>query len=108
MRPPYHEPEAITSSCSRATLDLNSSVPSGIVPAVPTCRFCPRVIDDQFALTVREPGGDWARVVEPTCLRCLALLRRAGAGGLKLKASGERWYLGHGRGLYDAPHERGC
>ena len=26
--------------------------------------------------------------------------------GLRLKATGERWYLGHGRGLYDPAHER--
>ena len=70
--------------------------------------FCPRATDDCFALTTQATDGDWERVVEATCTRCLALLRRAGAGGLKLKVSGERWYLGHGRGLYDAPHERGC
>ena len=73
---------------------------------MPACRFCPRATDDQFALTAWGPDGDWERVVEAACPRCLALLRRAGPDGLKLKATGERWYLGHGRGLYDAPHER--
>ena len=93
-------------TASSATLDLRSSAASGTVPDVPTCHFCPRSTDDRFALTAQALNGDWERVVAPTCPRCLALLRRAGADGLRLKATGERWYSGHGRALYDAPHER--
>lgn len=73
--------------------------------SVAICRFCSRSTDDRFALTAWAPSGNWRRVVEPTCARCRALLRRAGADGLRLKATSERWYLGHGQGLYDAPHE---
>ena len=91
---------------TRATPNLGSSPKFDMVRSVPACHFCRRSAEDLFALTTCTPGDDWARVVEPACARCLALLRRSGPDGLRLKSSGERWYLGHERGLFAAPHQR--
>ena len=68
------------------------------------CTFCQRPARDSYALTRRS--DDWERLVSPVCVRCLALLRRAGAKGRRLKGAGETWWLGHGAGLFTAPHER--
>ena len=68
------------------------------------CVFCQRPARDSYALTRRS--DEWERTVAPVCGRCLALLRIAGEKGRLRKGTGETWYLGHGRGLYAAPHER--
>ena len=68
------------------------------------CTFCRRPARDSYALTRRS--DEWERLVAPVCGRCLALLRRAGAKGRRLKGTGETWWLGHGAGLFTAPHER--
>ena len=63
------------------------------------CTFCTRESADKYALT-RQSGEEWERVIEPVCQRCRRLLDRA--EGRVLKATGERWYLGHGVGLFEA------
>lgn len=71
--------------------------------SVPACTFCVRMAHDSYALTHRN--SDWGRVVAPVCGRCWTLLRRAGVRGRRLKATRQRWYLGHGQGQYGAPQE---
>ena len=68
------------------------------------CTFCRRSARDSYALTRRS--DEWERLVATVCDRCLLLLRAAGDKGRKLKATGETWWLGHGSGLFTAPHER--
>ena len=68
------------------------------------CTFCQRPARDSYALTRRT--DEWERLVAPVCGRCLALLRKAGGNGLRLKGTGETWWLGHRAGLFAAPHER--
>ena len=80
------------------------SPPTSGVTISAVCTFCQRPAQDSYALT--RQFTDWERLVAPVCDRCLLLLRAAGDTGRRLKATGDRWYLGHGQGLYDAPHER--
>ena len=68
------------------------------------CTFCQRPAGDCYALTRRS--DEWERLVAPVCGRCLTLLRKAGVKGRRLKGTGETWWLGHGGGLFTAPHER--
>ena len=63
------------------------------------CIFCPGESADKYALT-RQSGEEWERVIEPVCQRCRGLLGRA--EGRVLKTTSERWFLGHGVGLFEA------
>ena len=63
------------------------------------CALCGRPAGAKWALTAclgdsTNPGA-WRREVLPTCPRCLRALEKAGAEGVKLKRTGERWYGGH-------------
>src|SRR5437899_12876989 len=64
---------------------------------VARCAFCPRVaiFGGTWAVTAQAIDGSWRREILPLCPRCNRLLREAGRDGLKLKATGERWYGGH-------------
>ena len=45
-------------------------------------------------------------MVEPLCIRCNFYLGKAGSAGLRIKATGERWFPGHVHGgsmKIDAP-----
>ena len=68
------------------------------------CSFCPRYSTGNYALTRLKGNPErlasWERVIEPVCPRCWRLLDRA--EGRVLKATGERWFLGHGVGLFEA------
>ena len=66
---------------------------------VAPCTFCPRDSAGDYALT-RQSQDTWERVIEPVCRRCWAALDRT--QGRLLKATGERWLLGHGVGSFDA------
>lgn len=90
---------------------MRPSVPAGLtrqptygVTISAVCTFCQRPASDSYALTCR--GDEWERLVVPVCGRCLALLRRAGNRGRRLKGTRETWWLGHGNGMYTAAHER--
>ena len=66
------------------------------------CVFCDRSPAPTFALTIQN--GDprettsWRREVLPVCPRCHKALAEVGRTGRVLKATGERWWLGHGIG----------
>ena len=66
---------------------------------MPSCSFCPRPSVGNYALTGRS-GDSWQRVIAPLCRRCGYALDRT--KGRTLKATGERWYLGHGVGSFEA------
>ena len=62
------------------------------------CTFCQRTARDSYALTRR--ADEWERLVASVCGRCLALLRRAGDRGRRLKGTGETWWLCQRRVLF--------
>ena len=59
-----------------------------------------------FALTAcrgdRKRRQSWRRLVLPLCPRCHRHLVVAGAEGRRLKATGERWWRGHGVGRFES------
>ena len=50
-----------------------------------------------------EDEQSWQRGLVPLCARCHRLLRDASEGGLRLKATGQRWFAGHTVGLFNSP-----
>jgi len=74
-----------------------------------SCGLCPGEVVGVFAVTSlaqTDDGEDaWKRGLAPLCDRCRVVLTTAGSKGRRLKATGETWWLGHGYGLYAAPHE---
>jgi hypothetical protein len=78
---------------------------STLWPAGP-CAFCGRSPAPEFALTALkgdpESSASWRREVLPLCGRCHRALAEAGAEGRKVKATGERWWLGHGVGRFES------
>jgi hypothetical protein len=66
---------------------------------VPACYFCGREPATSFALTARD-ATSWRREVLPVCLRCHRELAQARQEGRRLKATGERWWLGHTGGRF--------
>ena len=87
--------------------DKRGSAVNGAGATLSVCMFCGRNPAPAFALTAHsgEPGeiASWRRVVAPVCARCLAMLRSAGPEGRVVRATGERWFLGHGMGRYAPP-----
>lgn len=73
---------------------------------MPACHFCGRSPAASFALTVRKGDGNktssWRREVLPVCPRCHRALAEAGREGRVRKGSRERWYLGHGVGIFES------
>jgi len=67
---------------------------------VDRCAFCPRVaiFGGTWAVTAQAIDGSWRCELLPLCPRCNRLLSEAGRDGLKLKATGERWFGGHTHG----------
>ena len=74
---------------------------------MPSCTFCARKPVGSYAFTALNGQPDdpasWRRVVAPVCKSCHTALAEDGAGGRVLKATGERWWLGHGQGKFAAP-----
>ncbi len=77
------------------------------------CVFCDRSPAPAFALTVQNDDpretASWRREVLPVCPRCHKALASAGREGRVLKATSERWYLGHTVGTFEsrrAPNPR--
>ena len=71
-----------------------------------SCSLCPGEVLGVFTVTslVQTDDGEdaWKRGLAPLCTRCHAALKAAGGEGRRLKTTGERWYLGHGVGLFEA------
>ena len=76
-----------------------------------SCGLCPGDVLGVFAVTSlaeRSDGEDaWKRGLAPLCSRCHVALKAAGPEGRKLKATGEKWWLGYGVGLFAATGEQG-
>jgi len=74
------------------------------------CIFCRCAAPGKWALTVcsGDPADvdPWRREIAPVCVRCDRLIRAAAREGRVLKATGERWYGGHGVGRFRAPGQR--
>ncbi len=70
------------------------------------CVFCDRSPVPRFALTAQNGDqrrtSSWRREVLPVCPRCHRALAGAGREGRVLKATGERWYLGHTVGIFES------
>ena len=70
------------------------------------CFFCARTPAPKFALTSFKGDthkvGSWRRHVRPVCPRCHRALAVAGREGRLLKATRERWYLGHTLGIFES------
>jgi len=70
----------------------------------PPGTFCPHP-GGRYALTIcsvdPEAVESWRRELAPVCVRCHGILRRAGEAGRIVKATGERWFLGHGVGRFE-------
>lgn len=70
-----------------------------------SCTFCGRARAVAYAVTVcngdPELTESWRRDILPVCPRCHTLLTVGGAGRT-VKATGKRWYLGHGIGRFEA------
>ncbi len=73
---------------------------------VALCFFCARTPAPKFALTSLKgdthKAGSWRRHVLPVCPRCHRALAGVGRGGRVLKATGERWCLGHTVGKFES------
>ncbi len=72
------------------------------------CALCSRSPAATFALTVQNGDphvtASWRREVLPVCPRCHRALAGVSREGRVLKATGERWYLGHTVGRhFDSP-----
>ena len=69
------------------------------------CTFCGRNPTADYALTAcagdPEEAASWWREVLPVCPRCHKALEEAGDEGRRFKTTGERWWLGHGVGLFE-------
>jgi MFS family permease len=59
------------------------------------CAFCWRRSAGFRAVSNRSLASAWSRRVVPLCSRCQRELRDAGEEGLVLKATDERWRIGH-------------
>ena len=74
---------------------------------MPACAFCGRSPTGDYALTAcagdAREAASWRREVLPVCPRCHKMLRDAGDAGRRFKATGERWWLGHGVGRFSSP-----
>ncbi len=77
------------------------------------CALCGRSPAATFALTAQNGDphvtASWRREVLPVCSRCHRALAEFGRQGRVLKATGERWYLGHTVGNFEsrgAPNPR--
>ncbi len=72
----------------------------------PACLFCGRTPAASFALTVLDANphktSSWRREVLPVCPRCHRALAKVGREGRVLKATRERWYLGHTVGILES------
>ncbi len=70
------------------------------------CILCGRSPAATFALTVQngEPheSASWRRELLPICPRCHKALAEVGREGRVLKATGERWHLGHTVGIFES------
>ena len=79
---------------------------------MPACTFCGRTPAVTFALTAcsgdPKDTASWRREVLSVCPRCYRLLAQAGDAGRRVKATGERWWLGHGRGRFEGPRNDGA
>jgi hypothetical protein len=75
-----------------------------------SCIFCRRSAPGKRALTVcngdPEDVDSWRREIAPVCVCCNRLIGEAGREGRVLKATGERWYGGHGVGRFRAAGQR--
>ncbi len=73
---------------------------------VALCFFCARTPAPKFALTSLKgdthKAGSWRREVLPVCPRCHRALAMVGREGRVLKATGERWHLGHTVGIFES------
>jgi hypothetical protein len=74
---------------------------------MPACTFCGRSPTADYALTAcagnPEDTTSWRREVLPLCPRCHKALEDAGGAGRRIKATSERWWLGHGVGRFGSP-----
>ncbi len=70
------------------------------------CAFCRRRAAGVFAATVLdeppEEAASWRRGLAPMCKQCQRALAEAGREGRVLKATGERWVLGHTVGIFES------
>lgn len=70
------------------------------------CSLCPRPVVGVYTVTtlVQQDGQPdvWNRGLAALCSRCHGGLTKAGAEGRRLKKNGERWWLGHGVGLFES------
>jgi hypothetical protein len=68
------------------------------------CTFCGSQAAGAYAVTAckgdPESADSWRREVLPVCPSCGGLLDVAGDAGRVLKATGERWFGGHGVGRF--------
>ena len=62
------------------------------------CSFCPQPTASTWAVTYLTCEGIWHRAIDAICPRCESLIRHAGAGGRRIKATGDRIWLGHNTG----------
>ncbi len=73
---------------------------------VAPCFFCTRTADPKFALTSLKgdthKAGSWRREVLPVCPRCHRALADVGREGRVLKATSERWHMGHTVGIFES------
>jgi len=78
---------------------------------VDKCHFCPTSAPGMWAMTAckgdPKDTASWSREILPACYRCSRLFSDAGDKGLKLKATGERWYGGHTMGRFEPPQSDG-
>ena len=70
------------------------------------CVFCDRSLGPRFALTIQNGDphrtSSWRREVLPVRPRCHCALVSDGRDGRVLKATGERWFLGHTVGIFES------
>jgi hypothetical protein len=59
------------------------------------CVFCQWPTDNRWAITVERLTGERERLISPVCGRCNFYLGKAGDKGVRVKATGERWFPGH-------------
>jgi len=76
-----------------------------------SCGLCPGEAVGVYSVTsqVEKDEGEhaWKRGLAPLCARCHLALKASGTEGRRLKATGERWWLGHGVGSFPAAGEDG-
>jgi hypothetical protein len=64
-----------------------------------SCSFCSQPSVSSYALTALRGDADdrasWRRVMAASCKTCHTALTQTGESGRLLKATGERWSLGH-------------